>query len=76
MHTSRRVTGRLDGVREGAYPVNVPVNIPGEVAALRWAAHGKDADLGRIPSQTNERVSPLLHAESARPTPTEELEET
>jgi hypothetical protein len=38
--------------------------------------HGKDADLGRIPSQTNERVSPLLHAESARPTPTEELEET
>jgi hypothetical protein len=53
------------------FPLTFGTNV-----APRRAADGKDADLGRIPSQTNERVSPLLHAEPARPTPTEELEET
>jgi len=67
---------RLDDARGRAYPRNVPVNISGSNAVLERAATGKGADLGRIPSLMNERVSPLLHDDSARRTPTEKLEES
>jgi hypothetical protein len=75
MPVRRSVTRRLDGGGQRAYPVNVPGNIS-TTQLFQKAANGKDADLGRAPSHASERVSPLLHAETARPTPTEKVKES
>lgn len=60
----------------GLHPHAVPADMAGRRTAPPGVARGKDAGPGRAPSLKANVSASWLHADSVRPTPSEELEKS